>query len=121
MSRGSVIFPVIAMPRSSCSLDTKEYWNPLSRVITDHPESKSIGNAGWLRRRTLVVSATSIHYIGKEANELETAMVLGVSGEEYVDYTDYGRRIAQMSRDEARAKGISRQRQWYWRKKSDTE
>jgi hypothetical protein len=37
----------------------------------DHPESKSEGDAGLLRRCHIQVDEDSIHYIGKESNQLE--------------------------------------------------
>jgi len=99
-------------------LDSKEYWKSLSQVVADyqdHAEAKSVGEVGWLARRSVTVKPSGIRYIGKEANELETAMVLGVSGEEYVDYTDYGRWVAGLTPEEGRQLGIHRGVRYYWR------
>lgn len=55
------------------SMDTKFYWKPLSELLEDyidHPESKSEGHIGLLERKHIVIDESSIHYIGKESNEL---------------------------------------------------
>jgi hypothetical protein len=76
---------------SEGSVDTKFYWKPLSGLLEEyikHPESKSSGNVGHLERKHLVIDESSIHYIGKESNELEKSEVLGVNTDNYTEYND---------------------------------
>ena len=56
------------------SLDTKEYWKPMNEVFSgyvEHNDAKSEGEIGFLSRKWLEIDRNSIHYIGKESNELE--------------------------------------------------
>lgn len=41
---------------------------------------------GRLQRKHVVIDASSIHYIGKETNELEVVEVIGVDPESYAKY-----------------------------------
>jgi hypothetical protein len=65
------------------------YWKTLNRTVEEymgHPESKfeNGDRCGTMRRRHLRVD--SIHYIGKEANELEETQILGIDDETYAKY-----------------------------------
>ncbi len=67
------------------SLDTKEYWKPLSKVVEDylnHNDSKFEGYIGLLQRKHIMINR--FKYIGKESNELEDNEFLGLT-----DYTEY--------------------------------
>lgn len=69
--------------------DTKSYWKPLSEVIyeyMEHPESKSEGDIGLLKRRYITIDDKSIHYIGKESNELDESQIIGVDDNNYTEY-----------------------------------
>jgi hypothetical protein len=69
--------------------ESQLYWKTLKSVIRDylsHPEAK-FGNGcsmGKMRRRHLEID--KIAYIGKEANELEDAELLGLDESSYVEY-----------------------------------
>lgn len=72
------------------SPDTRYYWKPLSQVFEDyvvHRESKSEGDVGQLARKKMTIDASSIHYIGKETNDLEESEILGAFEENYAKYT----------------------------------
>jgi len=66
-------------------------WKPLSTIVRqylNHPEAKfrnahQIGN---MKRRHLHVQEGRIHYIGKEADEIEETQISGVSEDSYVGY-----------------------------------
>lgn len=63
------------------SLDTKEYWKPMSEVFSDyieHNDAKFDGDLGQMNLKHLEIDKNSIHYIGKESNELERSESLGV-------------------------------------------
>jgi len=99
------------------SLDTREYWETLARVVEsygDHAEAKSMGETGLLTRRTIRIKPSGIRYIGKEANDIEVAMTIGVGGDAYVVYDDIGRFMRSLTPERARELGISRQRRYYW-------
>jgi hypothetical protein len=68
---------------------THLYWKTLESVIHDylnHPESKfaNANSIGKLRRRHLAIE--EVTYIGKEANELEEAEILGLDEDTYIEY-----------------------------------
>jgi len=72
------------------SMDTQFYWKPLSEMLKDyidHPESKSEGEIGILQRKYLLVNESSIHYIGKESNDLDESLTIGVD-DTYAEYRD---------------------------------
>lgn len=69
--------------------DTRSYWMPLSKVIRDyidHPETKSEGDTGQLKRRHITIDVASIRYIGKESNDLDESQIIGVDGNNYTEY-----------------------------------
>ena len=93
------------------SLDTIFYWKPLSLVFLDynnHHESKLKGNVGFLKRLFLSIQKSSVHYIGKESNEIEESKVLGVSDRNYTEYQDIESKILQIKPTQAFKLGISR-------------
>lgn len=99
------------------SMDTQYYWKSLSELLEDymdHPESKSEGDIGLLQRKHIVIDESSIHYIGKESNELEESQIIGVDGESYTKYENieainnkFNERILNMSGAEALELGIN--------------
>ena len=99
------IFPV------NYSLDTVFYWKPLSLVFLDyinHKESKLSGNTGFLKRLSLTIQKSSVHYIGKESNELEETNVIGVSTDNYTNYVDIKNKILQIKPSNAYKFNLSR-------------
>lgn len=106
------------------SMDSKEYWKPMSEVFSDyisHNDSKSEGEIGLLRRRFLTINSDSIHYIGKESNELETSDVVGVSLDDTIQYVNHQKRlrkiIENLTEEKSRELGISRRMYYYLKKK----
>lgn len=104
-------------------MDTHYYWKPLSELITDymnHPEVKSDGDAGLLKRRYITIDETSIHYIGKESSELDESQITGVDGANYTTYEDPGptyKKILAMKEEDAPRIGISARTLYYWKAK----
>ena len=93
------------------SLDTVFYWKPLSLVFLDyinHKESKLSGNTGFLKRLRLTIQKSSVHYIGKESNELEETNVIGVSTNNYTNYVDIKNKILQIKPSNAYKFNLSR-------------
>lgn len=73
------------------SMGTQFYWKPLSELLEDHidhPESKSEGDTGLLTRKHVVIDKTSIHYIGKESNDLEEKQTTGLDDGSNIEYVD---------------------------------
>lgn len=71
------------------SENTEFYWQPLSDTFeqfVNHSESKFDGDIGELCRKCVRFSAQSIHYIGKETNELEESEVIGADLDNYTEY-----------------------------------
>lgn len=67
------------------------YWKTLSTIVREylnHPEAKfrNGGQTGRMKRKHLLVQKGQIHYIGKEAHEIEETEILGVSEDLYVEY-----------------------------------
>ena len=96
---------------NDCSLDTIFYWKSLSQVFLDyinHPESKLRGDVDLLKRLHLIIQKSSIHYIGKESNELEESNILGVSDKNYTEYQDIENKILQIKPAQAFKLGLSR-------------
>jgi hypothetical protein len=67
------------------------YWRPLSTIVHEylnHPETKFRNGqqTGKMQRRHLHIHRGRIHYIGKEADELEETGILGADDESYVEY-----------------------------------
>lgn len=93
------------------SLDTSFYWKPLSEVLLDyvnHPESKSKGSVGFLKRRYLQINKNSIRYIGKEANNLEESNIIGDSKDNYTEYPRIKDSILDIPPNKSYKFGISR-------------
>lgn len=96
------------------SMDTKFYWKPLSELLEeyiDHHESKSNGDIGHLERKHLVIDEASIHYIGKESNELEESEILGVDTDSYTEYKDIDSQVLKLLKltpNEVKTMGISK-------------
>ncbi|MCH7969160.1 MAG: hypothetical protein IH841_07960, partial [Thaumarchaeota archaeon] len=93
------------------SLDTIFYWKPLSQVFLDyinHKESKLKGNSGFLSRLHLTIQKSSVHYIGKESNELEESNVIGISNDNYTNYVDIENKILQIKPSNAYRFNLSR-------------
>jgi len=105
------------------STNTQFYWTPLSEVIgryIEHLESKLDGDTGFLQRKHVLIDKKSIVHIGKESNELEESMVLGVNENNYTIYDDIRNIISNMSVEDARSIGISRSNYYYLKKKASS-
>lgn len=61
-----------------------------------HNDAKSEGDAGFLRRKWLEIDSSSVHYIGKESNELERVEVLGVFREDTLEYVNEPEKICRV-------------------------
>lgn len=78
------------------SMESQFYWKTLDDAFTNycnHPESKSSGNAGLLKRLKIRISKESINHIGKESNNLEDSNITGIDSESYVQYHDIAEKI----------------------------
>jgi hypothetical protein len=68
------------------------YWKPLSTIVHEylnHPETKfrNSQQTGKMKRRYLNIQKKGqIHYIGKEADQIEQTEILGMDDESYVEY-----------------------------------
>jgi hypothetical protein len=67
------------------------YWKTLSAIVQEylnHPETKFRNGqeTGKMKRRHLHLTDRNIRFIGKEADEIEEAQILGVSEDSYVEY-----------------------------------
>ena len=96
----------------------------MSEVFSDyirHNDAKSEGEIGLLRKRHLTINQDSIHYIGKESNELETSDVVGVSSDDTIQYVNYQKRLRKIIENHTLKKvleiGISRRTFFYLKKK----
>lgn len=96
------------------SMDTESYWKPLSKLLDgyiEHDESKSEGDTGLLQRKHVVINESSIHYIGKETNDLDEKQTIGLDDD---SYTEYGmeegliQKLLSLTPKEAQKLGISR-------------
>ena len=96
------------------SMDTQFYWKPLSELLEDymdHPESKSEGSIGLLERKHIIIDESSIHYIGKESNELEESQIKGVEDDYYTEYRSmetYILKLLNLTQEEAKKLGLSK-------------
>jgi hypothetical protein len=74
-----------------------------------------------LRLKHLEFDKNSIHYIGKESNQLERSEVLGVFKEDTVEFADFQKRlreiIEKLTLEKALEIGISRRTYFVWKKK----
>lgn len=107
------------------SLDTKSYWKPLSQVFEDylaHKESKSEGEVGLLGRKKMTINESSIHYIGKETNEIEESEILGAFEDNYTKYMQMDesklkQKILGIKKSDARRCGLSERNLTYLKNK----
>ena len=82
------------------SENPEDYWTPLSEMFDTyrkHRESKFEGNTGQLTRSHITFDKYSIHYIGKETNELDESAATGVDIDYYTDYDDIDKTIKENS------------------------
>lgn len=106
------------------SLDTKEYWKPMNEVFSgyvEHNDAKSEGETGFLNRKYLEMDNSSIHYIGKESNELEKSEFLGVFKEDTLEYVNFQKKLRKiidnLTLEKALKIGISRRTFFYLKNK----
>ena len=69
--------------------NTEAYWKKLDQTIEeyiDHPESKFENGTRSGAMHRMHLNVKSIHYIGKEANELEETEIVGLDDSAYVEY-----------------------------------
>jgi len=93
------------------SLESQFYWKTLSETFEDycnHPESKSSGNIGHLKRLKIKISKSSINYIGKESNNLDESNTTGIDSESYTRYENIAEKILDIRPKDAWKIGISR-------------
>jgi hypothetical protein len=86
----------------------------------DHSESKSEGDTRLLRRRHVNIDEASVHYIGKESNQLEESETIGVRADNYIIYEDpssLNNKILAMKEIDAHKLGISTRTLYYWKAK----
>jgi hypothetical protein len=94
--------------------DTRSYWKPLTQVIKDyidHPESKSEGDIGQLKRRHITAQKTSVSYIGKESNDLDDKNTTGADDDSYTEYQNMEANVLKLlclTPREAQKRGISK-------------
>ena len=103
------------------SVDTQQYWKPLTTVLKDytsHPESKSEGDIGILRRRHITIGNSSIEHIGKESNALEESQIFGVKDGNYTQYQNVKKVILNLNVKSAKAIGISKRNLYYLKEKA---
>lgn len=83
--------------------------------------AKSEGKIGLLSRKWLEMNRTSIHYIGKESNELENSEVLGVFKEDTIEYVNFQKRLREiienLTLEKALEIEVSRREFYYLKKK----
>ncbi|MEX0862907.1 hypothetical protein [Nitrosopumilus sp.] len=97
----------------------------MNEVFSDYiryNDAKSEGEIGLLSRRHLTINnSDSIHYIGKESNELEKSEIFGVLKEDTIQYVNFQKRIREMieslTLEKALEIGISRREFFYLKKK----
>lgn len=93
--------------------DTRLFWKPLSRIIhdyVDHPESKSEGDTGAIKRKHIIANRIDVSYIGKESNELDETQTIGVN-HQYTEYSNMEamtQKLVSISPKEAQLIGISK-------------
>ena len=56
----------------------------------------------------LTIQKSSVHYIGKESNELEETNVIGISNDNYTNYIDIENKILQIKPSDAYKFNLSR-------------
>ena len=101
----------VKYPNDRDSLDSQFYWKPLSETFSqycNHPESKSSGDTGKLKRLKIRISKSSIRYIGKESHNIEESNVMGVNQEPYAQYLDIVEKILTIRPKDCWKIGISR-------------
>lgn len=101
---------------NSCEvLRGEEHWRPLSEIILnflDHPESKFENGkeVGIMKRRHL--KNGTITFIGKETKNIDTQTLERTPAEVYFDEEEMKKKILEMTPEEAREKGVSRDGLW---------
>ena len=93
------------------SLESQFYWKSLDETFADycnHPESKSSGDTGNLKRLKIRINKSSINYIGKESNNLDEANTTGIHSEPYTRYENIAEKILHIRPKDAWKIGISR-------------
>ena len=93
------------------SLESEFYWKPLSENFADysnHPESKSSGDIGLLKRLKIKISKSSIQYIGKESNNLDESNTTGMNSESYTRYHNISEKILSIRPRDCWRIGMSR-------------
>jgi len=93
------------------SMEPHFYWKPLSETFADyynHPESKSSGDTGILKRLKIRISKSSINHIGKESNNLDEANTAGMSSDAYTRYFNITEKILSIRPKDSWKIGISR-------------
>ena len=92
-------------------LGSQFYWKSLSETFADysnHPESKSSGDTGHLKRLKIRINKSSINYIGKESHNIEKSNILGVDSKPYTRYENIAEKILDIRPKDAWKIGISR-------------
>ena len=93
------------------SLESEFYWKPLSESFanySNHPESKSSGDIGILKRLKIRITKSSINHIGKESHNLDELNTTGVNSESYTRYHDISEKILSIRPRDSWKIGISR-------------
>jgi len=103
---------------NSDSLDSKEYWKPMSVTFSEYRKDDSENVS---QRKHLTFGKESTKYVGKEINELEASTVFGVSEENSIEYENQDEKIRRiienLTEEKARESGISRRTYFDWKKK----
>lgn len=93
------------------SFESQFYWKPLSDSFVDysnHPESKSFGDTGNLRRLKIRINKSSINHIGKESSNFDESNQTGISSEPYTRYENLAEKILEIRPRDSYKYGISR-------------
>ena len=83
-----------------------------------HPELKSEGDIGLLRRRHITIGDSSIEHIGKESNELYESKIIGVDAWNYTQYQNVKKLIHNLDIVTARAIGVCKRNLYYLKQKA---
>jgi len=106
---------------NSDSLDSREYWKPMSKSFSEYREYDEKNSENILQRKHLMFGKDSVKYVGKEINELESSTVLGVSKEDSIEYENQDEKIRMiieiLTEEKARQLGIPRRTYFDWKKK----
>ena len=102
------------------SLESQFYWKPLTETFVDyssHPESKSSGNTGHLKRLKIRIDKSSINHIGKESSNFDESNQTGISLEPYTRYENLAEKILNIRPKDAWKIGMSRSNMMLLQKK----